>query len=301
MTGVVLLHPAAAPVEPGAGCLRIPELGVGQCEEKVVEGGPAAGLRGRSPQGLDRRTAIKWMLTAAASTSLLGPAGRAQAAAAEATPVNAQGYGTDPDLRKTYKPGDVWPLTMTDAQRRTAAALCGTIIPAGELHSLDQVRGKHAIVLGYGKSACDITVEVAKEAASTTVVARELLWKMPRKVKNVLNYKYLMLTRLGEGLFRYHTVNGAEKVLHARDSALANNMLGSVEKVTTEQLESAEQATAQDAPTGIGGPTPVPADTFVAPPADAALPAETIPLTDTTGLSPWQEGQPAGASGRLND
>lgn len=113
----------------------------------------------------------------------------------------------------------------------------GTIIPAGDLHSLDQVRGKHAIVLGYGKSACDITVEVAKEAASTTVVARELLWKMPRKVKNVLNYKYLMLTRLGEGLFRYHTVNGAEKVLHARDSALANNMLGSVEKVTTEQLD----------------------------------------------------------------
>lgn len=115
--------------------------------------------------------------------------------------------------------------------------LGGSIIPAGDLHSLDQVRGKHAIVIGYGKSACDITVEVAKEAASTTVVARELLWKMPRKVNNVLNYKYLMLTRLGEGLFRYHTVNGAEKFLHARDSAVANNMLQSVEKVSTKQLD----------------------------------------------------------------
>jgi hypothetical protein len=81
---------------------------------------------------LDRRTAIKWMLTAAASTSLLGPAGRAQAAATQAAPVTAQGYGTDPDLRKIYKPGDVWPLTMTDAQRRTAAALCGAIIPADD-------------------------------------------------------------------------------------------------------------------------------------------------------------------------
>ena len=112
----------------------------------------------------------------------------------------------------------------------------GVVIAAGELHSLEQVRGKHAVVLGYGKSACDITVEVAKEAASTTVVARELLWKMPRRIKNVLNFKYLMLTRLGEGLFRYHTVSGAERVLHAKDSALATSMLGSVEKVATQQL-----------------------------------------------------------------
>ena len=113
----------------------------------------------------------------------------------------------------------------------------GQILPAGDLHSLDQVRGKHTIVVGYGKSACDITVEIAKVAASTTVVARELLWKMPRKVKGVLNYKYLMLTRMGEGLFRYRSVNGPEKLLHAGDSKLANNMLGSVEKVTTKQLD----------------------------------------------------------------
>lgn len=113
----------------------------------------------------------------------------------------------------------------------------GEIMPSGDLHSLDQVRGKHTIVLGYGKSACDIAVEIAKEAASTTVVARELLWKMPRKVKGVLNYKYLMLTRMGEGLFRYRHVRGAEKLLHARDSMMANNMLGSVESVTTKQLK----------------------------------------------------------------
>jgi dimethylaniline monooxygenase (N-oxide forming) len=113
----------------------------------------------------------------------------------------------------------------------------GTYIPSSEFHSLDQVRGKHTVVLGYGKSACDITVEIAREAASTTVVARELLWKMPRKVNGVLNYKYLMLTRLGEGLFRYRSVNGAEKLLHANGSKLANNMLGSVEGVTTKQLK----------------------------------------------------------------
>ncbi|MEO6993429.1 MAG: gluconate 2-dehydrogenase subunit 3 family protein, partial [Lacunisphaera sp.] len=93
----------------------------------------------------DRRTAIKWMLAAAASTTLLGRVGHAAtspadsptespahptSAAASAAPVTAAGYGTDPDLVKTYKPGDVWPLTMTDAQRATAAALCAVIIPA---------------------------------------------------------------------------------------------------------------------------------------------------------------------------
>ena len=114
--------------------------------------------------------------------------------------------------------------------------LGGEVLAASDWHDLDQVRDKHAVVVGYGKSACDITVEISKVAASTTVVARELLWKMPRKVKGVLNYKYLMLTRLGEGLFRYRSVAGPERLLHARDSAVANGMLGSVEKVTTKQL-----------------------------------------------------------------
>lgn len=116
----------------------------------------------------------------------------------------------------------------------------GVIIPASELLDIEQVRGKNVVVVGYGKSACDIAVAIAPAAASTTVVARELLWKMPRKIKNVVNYKYLMLTRLGEALFRYRTVTGVEKAMHANNSALANGLLGSVEKVTTGQLGLAE-------------------------------------------------------------
>jgi hypothetical protein len=92
------------------------------------------------PPRPDRRTAIKWMLTAAASTTMISrlshgassPADGASGAAVPATaaPVTAAGYGSDPDLVKTYKPGDVWPLTMTDAQRAAAGALCAVIIPA---------------------------------------------------------------------------------------------------------------------------------------------------------------------------
>lgn len=79
------------------------------------------------PGRIDRRTAIRWMLTAAASVALLDS--NAPAAETVAKP-GVTGYGQDPDLLKDYKPGDVWPLTLTEEQRRMAAALCDVIIPA---------------------------------------------------------------------------------------------------------------------------------------------------------------------------
>jgi Gluconate 2-dehydrogenase subunit 3 len=77
---------------------------------------------------LDRRTAIKWLLAASATLAVSDRPlfASPQQAAAPAS----QGYGKDPVLNQEYKPGDFWPLTMTDAQRRTAAALCAVIIPA---------------------------------------------------------------------------------------------------------------------------------------------------------------------------
>ena len=74
---------------------------------------------------MDRRDAIKWMLAAAATTPLLE-----RAAFAATAPKPGAGYGSDPDLLKTYKPGELWPLSFNDDQRATAAALCDTIIPA---------------------------------------------------------------------------------------------------------------------------------------------------------------------------
>lgn len=77
---------------------------------------------------MDRRTTIKWMLAASASMPLL----KERVAGVEASSVAppAQGYGTDPDLTKIYHAGDLWPLILTPAQRRTASALCDVIIPA---------------------------------------------------------------------------------------------------------------------------------------------------------------------------
>ncbi|MCW0218142.1 MAG: gluconate 2-dehydrogenase subunit 3 family protein [Prosthecobacter sp.] len=81
------------------------------------------------PPRMDRRIAIQWMLTAAASLTVHTPSAFAAAGIA---PIEAKGYGPDPDMVKIYKPGDVWPLTLSEPQRRTATALCDVIIPADE-------------------------------------------------------------------------------------------------------------------------------------------------------------------------
>lgn len=75
---------------------------------------------------IERRVAIRWMLTAAASLPLAQIRLRGDPHA----PIDTKGYGTDPELAKTYNPGEVWPLTLSAAQRRTATALCDVIIPA---------------------------------------------------------------------------------------------------------------------------------------------------------------------------
>jgi Gluconate 2-dehydrogenase subunit 3 len=75
---------------------------------------------------IDRRVAIRWMMTAVGSVALLDHDAFAQAP----VPPSGAGYGVDPNLLKSYKPGDLWPLAMDAKQRRTAAVLCDVIIPA---------------------------------------------------------------------------------------------------------------------------------------------------------------------------
>src|ERR1700756_1452945 len=90
--------------------------------------------RAHAAQGavMDRRTTIKWVLAASASWPLLQARSSAPAPrAGDPTPA-LKGYGTDPDLLKTYHPGDVWPLTLSAPQRQLAAVLSDLIIPADE-------------------------------------------------------------------------------------------------------------------------------------------------------------------------
>jgi Gluconate 2-dehydrogenase subunit 3 len=76
---------------------------------------------------MDRRTTIKWVLAASAAWPLL----EKRAARADSA-LTARGYGTDPNLVANYRPGELWPLTLTVAQRRLAGILADIIIPADD-------------------------------------------------------------------------------------------------------------------------------------------------------------------------
>src|SRR5277367_2963209 len=76
---------------------------------------------------MDRRTTIKWVLAAGAAWPLLEQRG----AHAGSAPT-ARGFGLDPNLLRNYRPGELWPLTLTAAQRRLASVLADIIIPADD-------------------------------------------------------------------------------------------------------------------------------------------------------------------------
>lgn len=81
------------------------------------------------PIRLNRREALQWVAAAAASLSIATP----PILGADTAPVSsAKPYGTDPLLNKTYAPGDFWPLTLSDDQRRTVTVLADLIVPADE-------------------------------------------------------------------------------------------------------------------------------------------------------------------------
>jgi cation diffusion facilitator CzcD-associated flavoprotein CzcO len=112
----------------------------------------------------------------------------------------------------------------------------GRVMAGTELHDAEQARGKHVLVVGYGKSACDITVPLSLAAASTDVIARQMLWKVPRRIGGFLNFKMLLLTRMGEALFRYRYLRGVEKFLHGPGNGMRAGMLNSIGSVSVRQF-----------------------------------------------------------------
>lgn len=84
---------------------------------------------------LDRRSAIKWILTASATIPFLNTRSLGQSGPATAT---EGGIGFDPNLMGTDVP---WDLMLTDEQLKTVTALCDTILPrVGESPSANELK-----------------------------------------------------------------------------------------------------------------------------------------------------------------
>jgi Flavin-binding monooxygenase-like len=116
------------------------------------------------------------------------------------------------------------------------ASAGGRVLAGTELHDEGLARGKRVLVVGYGKSACDVTVAISQVAASTDVIARHLLWKVPRRVGGFFNFKLLLLTRMGEALFKYLRPRGVEKFLHGPANGMRGNMINSIGSASVRQF-----------------------------------------------------------------
>jgi len=112
----------------------------------------------------------------------------------------------------------------------------GRVLAGTELNDKEQARGKRVLVVGYGKSACDVTVPISEVAASTDVIARHLLWKVPRRIGGVVNFKLLLLTRMGEALFKYLRPRGVEKFLHGPANGIRGRMINSIGSASVRQF-----------------------------------------------------------------
>ncbi|PVX59610.1 cation diffusion facilitator CzcD-associated flavoprotein CzcO [Rhodococcus globerulus] len=112
----------------------------------------------------------------------------------------------------------------------------GRLCAASDFHHLEDAAGKDVLVVGYGKSACDVAEALSEVTSSMTVVAREVTWKMPRKLGNTLNYKYILLTRLSEGMFEHIEQCGFGRFLTGPGRFLRNGLLSAVQAITQRQL-----------------------------------------------------------------
>jgi len=125
--------------------------------------------------------------------------------------------------------------SYTGADKFIAAG--GKILHTSKLNDLFEVANKNVVVVGYGKSSCDVASAIADASLSTTVVARSILWKVPKKFFGLLNMKFILLTRLGENLFEYISLSGFAKFLHTAGKPLRNFLLWSVQSVVATQLK----------------------------------------------------------------
>jgi cation diffusion facilitator CzcD-associated flavoprotein CzcO len=186
---------------------------------------------------------VQAYLEAYASHFGLDPVLRLSAEVTSAAPAPAGGWtitaaGTTKHVDKLVVANGVFCEPAVPPYPGTAefTAAGGRVLAGTELHDEEQARGKRVLVVGYGKSACDVTVPVSEVAASTDVIARHLLWKVPRRIGGFLNFKLLLLTRMGEALFKYLRPRGAEKFLHGPANGLRGQMINSIGSASVRQF-----------------------------------------------------------------
>ena len=117
----------------------------------------------------------------------------------------------------------------------------GKVLHTSQFNIKNEAKDKKILIVGYGKSSCDVAASVCDIAQSTHVIARSIIWKVPKRFYGILNMKYILLTRLGENLFPYIKRSGMAQFLHSMvGKPFRNGLLGLVQAVASKQLKLKE-------------------------------------------------------------
>lgn len=115
----------------------------------------------------------------------------------------------------------------------------GQLGHSSQFLDLEAVRGRSVVVVGYGAAACEVAEAIGPVAAATTVVARRLRWKVPRRPARGFDFERLLLTRLGEAHFRHPEPGRFQRFLHGPGNSFRVSNLDLVEALVAERSGAA--------------------------------------------------------------
>ncbi|MEM6753250.1 MAG: NAD(P)-binding domain-containing protein [Cyanobacteria bacterium P01_C01_bin.38] len=99
-------------------------------------------------------------------------------------------------------------------------AVGGKVLHSSKFNDTSLVKDKKVIVIGFGKSACDIATLAANTAKESTLIFRRSLWKIPKFFFNKIHFEDILLTRFAEIWLSYRKKKGIEKLLHSAGKPL---------------------------------------------------------------------------------
>jgi cation diffusion facilitator CzcD-associated flavoprotein CzcO len=108
--------------------------------------------------------------------------------------------------------------SFVDQEKFTSSG--GLILHSTEINDTSIIADKRVVVVGSGKSACDIANVAAKTAKECTLVFRQAIWQIPRYLLGLVNFKHLLSTRWAEALFIYRKMGKFETILHTTGKPL---------------------------------------------------------------------------------
>jgi len=91
----------------------------------------------------------------------------------------------------------------------------GTIVHTSQATDPELLVGKRVVVVGFQKSATDVASYSATRAASTTLVYRRAMWKVPTHILGVVNVKYVFYSRFVEAMSKPWEPRPGERLLHS--------------------------------------------------------------------------------------